>query len=67
MKNCAELCTTLRSVETQFNILDVLEEDVARCKKSRVLEPERSEWLVGGARHCANGQHPYDERHVMLT
>ena len=33
MKNCAELCTTLRSVETQFNILEVLEEDVARCQK----------------------------------
>ena len=33
MKNCAELCTTLRSVQTQFNILQVLEEDVARCQK----------------------------------
>ena len=33
MGNCAELCSVLRRVDTQFEIVEVVEEDIARCQK----------------------------------
>ena len=37
-----------------------------RGKLKFMMESTCSEWLIGGARHCASGQHYYDERQLML-
>ena len=37
-----------------------------RGKLMLMTEATCSVWLIGGARHYASGQHPYDERQLML-
>ena len=51
--------------ENSQNSEDIVAE-LIRGKLKFMTEATCSEWLIGGTRNCASGQHPYDERHLML-